>query len=29
MSLTFDFQDENGLQLEKDGPAIFRVKLLC
>ena len=29
MSLAFDGQDENRLQLEKDGPTIFRVKLLC
>ena len=29
MFLAFDGQDENGLQIEKDGPAIFQVKLLC
>ena len=29
MSLAFDGQDENGLRLEKDGPVIFQVKLLC
>lgn len=29
MSLAFDGQDENGLQLEKDGTTMFQVNLLC